>query len=75
MARPRYTGRVMPHHYRRLWPLSPARWPSPRPVMVAGLSTVALLFVWALASSAQPAGLTIDPALTRGPAEAPITIV
>src|SRR2546422_3217458 len=65
----------MPRHYRRLRPLSAARLPSPRLLMIPALFVVSLLFVLSLVCSAQPAGLTIDPALTRGPAEAPVTIV
>ncbi len=75
MTRPLYTGRVMSRHYRRLRPLSPVRLPSPRPLVVPALFLVSLLFVLPLACSAQPAGVTIDPALTRGPAGAPVTIV
>jgi hypothetical protein len=31
--------------------------------------------VWASACSGQPVSITIDPVMSRGPAEAPVTIV
>jgi hypothetical protein len=40
------------------------------------LSGIALtLTLWAVACSGQPVSITIDPAMTRGPADAPVTIV
>ena len=72
MTRPRYTGHVMPRHYRRLWPVAPA---SPAPLLLPALLVVPLLFVLTVACLAEPARVTIDPALTRGPAGAPVTIV
>jgi protein-disulfide isomerase len=56
-----YTDRIMPRHYRRLGLAVPAHLLCP------------LLLV--LACSAEPRGVTIDPARSRGPAEAAVTIV
>src|SRR2546427_12321710 len=61
----------MPRHYRRLWPAAA----SAAPFLVPALLMVPLLFVLSVACLAEPAGVTIDPALTRGPAGAPVTIV
>ncbi|PYM73282.1 MAG: hypothetical protein DME10_10500 [Candidatus Rokuibacteriota bacterium] len=62
----------MPRHYRRLWPVAPA---SPAPFLLPALLVVPLLLVLTVACLAEPARVTIDPALTRGPAGAPVTIV
>ena len=72
MTRAGYTGRVMPSHYRRFWPVAPA---SPAPFLVPALLMVPLLLILSVACLAEPAVITIDPALTRGPAGAPVTIV
>jgi protein-disulfide isomerase len=66
-----YTGRVMPRDYRRLWPTAPT---SPARALVPVLLPALLLTV-SITCLAEPAGVTIDPALTRGPAAAPVTIV
>src|SRR5438552_18104913 len=62
----------MPRHYRRLWPVAPA---SPAPLLLPALLVVPLLFVLTVACLAEPARVTIHPALPRGPAGAPVTII
>ncbi len=61
VARAPYTDRIMFRHYRRLW------------------LAITVLLLWpmleALACSAEPRGVTIDPARSRGPAEAAVTVV
>jgi len=56
---PAYTGRTVRRYYYR-------------PLLLASLC--APLF-WGAACAAESRNVTIDPALVRGPAEAPVTIV
>lgn len=59
MSVPAYTGRIVRRYYYR-------------PLLLACLC--APLF-WGAACAAESRSVTIDPALVRGPAEAPVTIV
>ncbi len=43
-----------------------------RPLLLAALCAVLL---WGAACAAETGSLTIDPALVRGPADAPVTVV
>lgn len=56
---PAYTGRTVPRYYYR-------------PLLLASLC--AALF-WGAACAAETGSVTVDPALVRGPADAPVTIV